>query len=595
VVVVVLLLAPGSAFAQAALAVLPACATPEATLTGQGAIDAAAAPACVGWLAAPPANGKGLVVPAPPLTADARVNFALPGAGVVANELFSVIAAIAVERARRQGLAIVHDAIADGVCDLAFPIPASGNATFHLGDTCTLVRTTDLLALVGQGRALRTALTSDALSAADLTVGDRLKAFPPLARSASAAVLLAKRVAADPQAHLTKNDVWLITDAFLNGTWPTLSGPEQQTLTTLQIALASARVYLEAVKNAPPDETVDLAYAIRKVTATACGAQPNCPYLEPAASKLVIEWTNVAIKAASAMSGDGKTEDFRTRLRSSVQLVFQAYRALTETQPAPVTGIGTRVMTFPVWVQTITLATIDGDAPQLIAAIAQLASDAATTSCSDQCPDRRKIAALLTGIATYALTYEEIPPDADADARVALLQAQRDARQAALDSVIDAATDRRGRDGQLVWSMGTGVGATLIGKQRLDLTPSGDTTSLESFKGQLHVPLGVALQRLPGQWWPLPFHTMFTALDLGNYVARTQEAGSSPDWQAIFAPGFQFGIPIGTPGNFVVIGASLEYAPRFTSETETGAASGSRSAIRRGLFVHYFVPLWDLN
>jgi hypothetical protein len=88
---------------------------------------------------------------------------------------------------------------------------------------------------------------------------------------------------------------------------------------------------------------------------------------------------------------------------------------------------------------------------------------------------------------------------------------------------------------------------------------------------------------------------MFTAVDLGNYVAKTQEPGSSPDWQSIFALGLQVGYPIGKPGNFVVVGASVQYAPRFTSETPTGAASGARSAIRRGLFVHYYVPLWDLN
>lgn len=115
----------------------------------------------------------------------------------MANELFSAIAAIAVDRARRQGLAIVHEAIANGVCRLEFDIPkepiaavpvppvppakpaSSVPLTLRLADTCTLVRTTDLIALVGQGRALRSALTSDVLSAADAVVVDRLSAFPP--------------------------------------------------------------------------------------------------------------------------------------------------------------------------------------------------------------------------------------------------------------------------------------------------------------------------------------------------------------------------------------------------------------------------------
>ena len=572
-------------------------------LTPRGAVDAAAQTTCVGWLASPGGTGKGLGIVTETASGANPNALVGPGIGAVANDLFSAIAAIAVERARRQGLALVSEALADGVCSLSFVIPpADQKVVFRLTDTCTLVRTTDLVALVGQGRALRTALSSDVLSAADLLVVNHLKAFPPLARSASAAVMLAKRMASDPQGNLTKNDVWLIADAFLNGSWPTLTGTQQQTLTTLQISLASARVYLEALKNVQPGDEVDLAYAIRKVTDTACTQAmttgPECIYLQPAATKLIIDWTGLAVKAASARSADNKSDDLKTRFRSSVQLVFRAYRALTaETEGEPTT-LGTRSFTFPAWAETVTTATIDGDAPRLIATIAQLASDAVERrECSGQCAQRQKVAALLTGISTFALSYEEIPANASAETKAALLKAQQEAREAAVNAVIDKATDRRGRDGQWVWSLGTAVGATIFGSQHLDLTSqSGGGSVAETFAANLQVPLGVAVQKLPaGKWAPSGwgFHSMFTALDLGNYVTKTQEAGSSPDWQAIFAPGAQLGLALGKPNNFFALGLWAEYIPRFTSQTSNGTGTALRSASRFGFFASYYVPLWD--
>lgn len=571
-------------------------------VTALAAMKAAASPGCVGWLE-DPAAGRPLSMPVVP-SGDASRAFgavALPGAGILANELFSVIAEIAVERAQRQGLAIVQETIADGVCNLQFEIPpaVANDAVLNLrlAETCALIRTTNLLALVGQGRALRTALTSDVLSAADVVVVDRMRDLPPLARSAAAAIVLAKRVASDPQAHLTKNDVWLVTDAFLNARWPaTAANPVH--LRTLQIALASARIYVEALSNTTEKDRVDLAEALRLVIRQQCPGPAACPFEDPAVAKRLTEWTNLAVKAATAMSADGGTEDFRTRLRSSVQLVFTAFRTITEAAPGDLAkqlaDLPARRFTFPLWAETLTLAAIDGDAPQLIGALAQLASEAALNDCADECAEKRKVAALLTGISTYAISYQEIPAGADAPTRAALLQEQRDARRTALESVIDAATDRRGRGGKWVWALGTGVGVTLVGGQRLDApAASAASRTKDTFVGQLHVPVGVSLQLLPSTWW-LGFHTMLSVLDLGNYVGKTGEPDSTPDWQAIIAPGVQIGLPIGTASNFVVLGLNVGYAPRFVA-ADTNGATTPRSALRYGIFAHYFVPLWDLN
>ena len=91
---------------------------------------------------------------------------------------------------------------------------------------------------------------------------------------------------------------------------------------------------------------------------------------------------------------------------------------------------------------------------------------------------------------------------------------------------------------------------------------------------------------------------MVTMLDLANYVGKTTEPGSSPNWRAIIAPGIQAGVAV--PGlaranNLVLVGYSVSYAPQFVEApgaTATGPAS-FRGARRRGFFVTYYVPLWD--
>lgn len=503
------------------------------------------------------------------------------GASEVANEFFSLIAEIAVDKAQREGLAMVHDQLTKLICDknLTFPIPDQSHLSFTLDQTCDLVRTTDLQTLVGQGDALRGALTGDILDAAKTAVSNS-KTPDPLKNSELAAVTLIGRVASDPKGRINVNDVWLIADALLNGDWSKCTDSQ---CTNLKYALLAARVYVQALEwsNQTSHATIDLAYVIEKVKAT----NANFPTLSSDKLSTFEQRVNLAITMATAMSaGDDSSEDLQARLRAAIQLAFESVKDIDA------------CATWPDWAEKIALAALDADAPHLISALAGTGSDLVAGSCKKgdeqtNCLRRQKMAALLTGISTYAITYEKPPDSSDSQALAAFQQQQHDARKQALESVIDAATDRRSRAGDWVWSLGVGVGFSY----------NSFVTSLQGQAGkeQLHLPLGLAFQRLPGSKadsgkFGFGWHLMGTALDLGNYIRSTNSTNTKIDWQSIVSPGFEGGLALGKSTTFFVVGTGVTFSPKF-ADVNSGTTSQSFGATKFELFAQYYFPLWDFN
>jgi hypothetical protein len=175
----------------------------------------------------------------------------LPGSpGQIANELFSLIVQIAVDKAKREGLAMVHDELAKLVCDLQFKTPSG--TTLTLSATCRLITDTDLQALLGQGAALRAALTADLLSAAQTEVSDSLTPYPPLAQGGLAGIALIKRIVADPESHLSENDVWLVAEPILNTGWQKLDDDQLKAMVAAANAVGINGA-LNAIKSKPTD------------------------------------------------------------------------------------------------------------------------------------------------------------------------------------------------------------------------------------------------------------------------------------------------------------------------------------------------------
>jgi hypothetical protein len=316
----------------------------------------------------------------------------------------------------------------------------------------------------------------------------------------------------------------------------------------------------------------------------------------------VIDIANLAARAGIAAGADG-VDDLRESVRASLRLVFGALTTIRTTA-------NNNQLVAPAWAATVAEAALNADAPRLIASLAEIAREQAAiiSGCEreENCTQLRKFTSLLTGVATYAVTYDStrLRPDTTSEERLALIQDQRAARKEAIESVIDAATDRSGRDGTAIWSLGTSVGATFLSRQRLDTStalPGGAAgQKFAELGAQLHVPVGISYQMMPrgGGWSPLPVHVMVSFLELSNYVGKTTEPGSSPDWRSIIAPGVQVGVAvpwISRPSNLVLVGGSISYAPQFVVASNADGATTFRGAQRRGLFVTYYVPLWDFN
>lgn len=601
ILVALALLAPTLALADDTLAIRQANAQ-QANVAIHEAFEK------VGWLYAPTNEQK--IVPLFNTTNIVEGATMSAGIGVIGDEIFSIIAEIAVERAKRRGLAVVKQKIEQGVCELRLNIwsgdkpgrneayevlddavvnsaPVVAGRTYRLATTCKLVHDTELQALIGQGRALRAAVTSDVVDIAAGEIEHQFTAFPPLAKSASAAVALVKRFATDPDAQLTKNDVWLVTDAFLNATWDPPGNNDD--LKILQMALAAARTYLEAIRLAQDPKEVDLAVIVRMVIEKYAGNVVD----KPANHKLLLEWTNLAIRAASATKEEqsGIVDDLRERLRATLTLAFDAYERVAQNGGE-----------FARWARLISLAAVDGDAPHLISSLADVAKLGAEKKCRENpnaCPRLEKLTALLTGISTYALTFEDVDlSDATPEQKAAIAAEKRAARKEVLESVIDATTDRRGRGGDWVWSLGSGVGAMLGGEERVKagsepVSSANGAEKAKSFDVALHVPVGITFQRLPRRlaWKDIGFHLGLNVLDLGYYLGT--EGQPAPDWQAILAPGIEIGIPVvlRAQNSFFVIGYTVARAPRY-GEASDGQ---QRTSTRRGFFVQYSLPLFDFN
>ena len=525
----------------------------------------------------------------------------------VANELFSLIVEIAVDRARREGLALVHDKLAELVCGLKFQIPGirivpgekPTPTVYQLVETCKLVTATDLQALVKQGVALRAAITNDLINAAGAVVTATFQKEPPLAAGAVAGLSLVSRLVTQPGTKLTANDGWLVASAIVNAEWtgPTPPGtPPNAQIRYLKYAVAVGRAYIQAMQWAgqvDPSQ-IDLTYVVQRVV---CQGVNPCQAWTDLGTDLtqkqrVFDWAGLAVKTIAASRGDG-TDDVKMRLRSALQLVFDSLIQITVSLNAPADS------QKAAWIRSIALAAIDEDVAHLIAALAETAREIITpattqvgaaidTTCSGACLQQRKVSALLSAIAQYASTYTKIPSGATPDQIVAIQQQQHDERKAALESVIDAAADRRSRAGDWVFSIGTAVGFSYNG---LKFSRKGLDNSFGS--GQLHVPLGVGFQKLPGSRVPLGFSAMGSVLDLGNYVRQKNDPNTKLDWKSILGPGVHVGLAIGKPNAFFVIGGAVTYSPHFADVTSPAPVSAS--ATKYGFFVHYYLSLWDIN
>ena len=196
-----------------------------------------------------------------------------------------------------------------------------------------------------------------------------------------------------------------------------------------------------------------------------------------------------------------------------------------------------------------------------------------------------KVTSLVGALTAYAASYAtDLKGDPSKEAQA------HDARKKAIESLIDANTDRTGKGGKVVFSLGTAVGASY--GQRWANAPNQDATV-----PGLSLPMGFALQVLPSRDQPLAgFHLQVSLVDLGQFLTynQTNSAIAPPRPDAPFMVGGELGWLIGTPSNGFVLGVDARYAPTALAVTQADKSTKMGAAFLGG-FAAYYVPFFDFN
>jgi hypothetical protein len=168
-----------------------------------------------------------------------------------------------------------------------------------------------------------------------------------------------------------------------------------------------------------------------------------------------------------------------------------------------------------------------------------------------------------------------------------LEKAKLEERRRAMQEMIDAATDRVGRGGDVVVSIGTLVGGGFGWYRSSD----GDT-----FKGLgLSLPTGIAVESLPrrpfqGALGIAGWQLQLTAFDLSQYVASPEGESVDPELATAILPGVRAGLLIGDPDLCLLIGAGIGYSPQARFDDDD-----SRGILRGEISLGLYVPIVDLN
>lgn len=194
-------------------------------------------------------------------------------------------------------------------------------------------------------------------------------------------------------------------------------------------------------------------------------------------------------------------------------------------------------------------------------------------------------------LVSYSTSYRTASGPDDADpAKLAELRA--DQRKKAMESLIDAMTDRVNRGGDWIASLGASVGfaASLNGVRRGN-GADGDGTGPAFNVLPLRLATGLSLQEVPDGWG---WHFQLTLADIAQFAATRWEQssieGAEPDVRSAILFGADVGIVLGKPSFPFVLAAFGGYAPwlRFDEERVRGAyVFGGTAGI--------YVPFIDFN
>lgn len=227
---------------------------------------------------------------------------------------------------------------------------------------------------------------------------------------------------------------------------------------------------------------------------------------------------------------------------------------------------------------------VEEDHTKALAAVTELVHLLATTFPASL----TKGVQLIGSVAAYAQVFEDTKTQDAATATAA--------RKKALENLIDSATDRHGRAGEWVFSLGSNVGMGYVwtAPNAKDPGTSTDNPNGQSYTPQLRLPIGFAYDLLPKQWSIDPrkggLHLGATIGDLGQFAAVGPDGKIQPvRWDNFLSPGIEVGFILGAPEQAINLTLHAEYTPAlYQTSTEGGAW-------RIGLTLGYYIPFFDFN
>lgn len=192
--------------------------------------------------------------------------------------------------------------------------------------------------------------------------------------------------------------------------------------------------------------------------------------------------------------------------------------------------------------------------------------------------DRKRIFALLGGLLNYAETY--LPrKSADAAASSTTESSLHEQRTKILESLTRTMTDRAGREGDCVWSLGGALQAVVAARIPLEKHES------IALHGSISLPLGFGVQTVGGG-----IHFMVGIVDLGQYVSWDSSFEvAKPYAEDALSPSLSLGYAWGD--SFPLFAAATAgYSPHYRF-----SSTSSKGSLNVGATLGFYVPLLDLN
>lgn len=471
-------------------------------------------------------------------------------------ELFSIIAKIAVDKAKRQGLRALQDKIRKAVCGISLK-DTKRPAFSH---TCDLLKASSLQALIAQPKTTTSVVIRDSIDIIARRFVENTLQLEELRPYALLTIDVASDALSRAPPRFSEQDATALVSSLLN---ELARDPVIKKKPQVQLAVATLRKCV-------------------KENRTECSVSNLLEAKEKTTTSTVMAAERLVLLGTQALT----SKDAPDRVRSAIQLTIEVVAHYTSGSEKE--GLES--------IQQILDGAIEQDVAKIVSSSAALLG----TIIEAQSPGTfRKGVALLTAVAGYSATYVDTGNE---KAAAELQAAQREQRTQIIENLIESVTDRSDRHGEWVVSLGVNVGFDVTGVQFNQEDSDGDFEA--NYQTPiLTLPTGIAVQYLPGKtledgsggWTGTGAHLMISLLDLGQFVAYDTDGNiARPRWNTVLSPGFQAGWAFGDASNTFVLGGDFRYVPALFADTNE-ASPETGGVIRLGVFLGYYVSLFDLN